>query len=216
MRSWVDLTSLVVAGSIAAGLLSCRAPEEVPAKREAVVRNLEEQDTPLTTEPVPAVAVVPEDSTASLLGQVSPLPPGEGGRRPGEGLVGTAPGEGGRRPGEGLVGTAPDFGIEPQALRLTAGGYMLDFRYKVTDPDKVRPIMNPKVRPYLKDRESGAVFLVPTPPKIGALRQTFRGTPPRKGAILGMMFANPGQFIKPGCHVDIIAGDCTIADLVVE
>jgi len=57
---------------------------------------------------------------ASLLGQGSPLPPGEGGRRPGEGQTTSAsllgqgsplpPGEGGRRPGEGLAASASLLG----------------------------------------------------------------------------------------------------------
>jgi len=114
------------------------------------------------------------------------------------------------------AGLRATWGIEPQAMRLTAGGYMLDFRYKVVDPEKAKAVMDPKVKPYLRDLESGAVFLVPTPPKVGALRQTYRGVLPRIGTIQGMMFANPGQFIKAGRRVAVVAGDCTISDLIVQ
>jgi len=76
------------------------------------------------------------EAPASMLGQGSPLPPGEGGRRPGEGLTTSAsmlgqgsplpPGEGGRRPGEGLTTSAsPDI---QDSVRVSSHKLELLFR----------------------------------------------------------------------------------------
>ena len=106
------------------------------------------------------------------------------------------------------------LGIEVVAMRLTSAGYMLDFRYRVLDPKKAKPLLDKKIHPQLIDQASGAVMAVPAPPKIGSLRQT----PPvaQAGLVYLAIFANPGQFIKAGNKVTVVYGDYKIENLVVE
>lgn len=106
------------------------------------------------------------------------------------------------------------WGIEPIAPLLSAGGYMIDFRYRVLDPEKARPLLQRTTKACLIDETTGAKMYVPSSPKVGPLRQT---TPePRKGGVYFVMFANPGTRIQRGQRVTITIGDCTLEDLMVQ
>ncbi|HEX2769171.1 MAG TPA: hypothetical protein VHN12_07775 [Geobacteraceae bacterium] len=107
-----------------------------------------------------------------------------------------------------------ELGIEVVALRLISVGHILDFRYKVIDPEKAKPLLDKKIKPYLLDQASGARMMVPAPPKIGALRQTPRVS--KAGQVYFSLFANPGKFIKSGNKVTVVYGDYKIENLVVE
>lgn len=106
------------------------------------------------------------------------------------------------------------LGIEVVAMRLTSAGHMLDFRYRVLDPEKAKPLLDKKINPYLLDQTSGARMMVPDPPKIGSLRQT----PPvaKAGLVYFAIFANPGKIVKAGNKVTVGYGDYKIENLVVE
>ncbi len=105
------------------------------------------------------------------------------------------------------------WGIEVLGIRLTAEGYMLDFRYRVLDPEKARPVFNRSVKPYLLHEGTGAKFMVPAPPKVGPLRASSNFEPNRN---YFMLFANPGRFVKRGDHVSIIVGEFKAEHLTVE
>jgi hypothetical protein len=105
------------------------------------------------------------------------------------------------------------WGIKILSIRLTAGGYMLDFRYSVGDAQKASPIFSRKINPYLIDQTSGAKFMVPESPKVGALRQTKK---PVAGKNYFIMFANPGQYIKKGNKVTVVIGDFKAENLTVQ
>lgn len=105
------------------------------------------------------------------------------------------------------------WGVQPEALRLSAGGYMLDFRFRVIDPDKAAPLFQRKIKPYLLDQASGAKFIVPTPPTVGPLRTTYK---PQANRIYVMLFANPGRFVKPGRLVTVVMGDFRAENLQVQ
>jgi hypothetical protein len=106
------------------------------------------------------------------------------------------------------------WGIEFASLRVSAGGYMVDFRYKVLDAEKAAPLARRDVRPYLLDVATGAKMLVPTTPKVGSLRQTpLKLTP---GRIYGAMFANPVQTVKAGSKVTVVIGDVRLENLTVQ
>jgi hypothetical protein len=111
----------------------------------------------------------------------------------------------------------PDFeekwGIKILNIRLSAGGYMLDFRYRVKDPEKASPLFDRKIKPYLIDQASGAKFLVPESPKVGALRQTRKPVAEKNYFII---FANPGKYIKKGNKVAVVIGDFKAEDLTVQ
>ena len=105
------------------------------------------------------------------------------------------------------------WGIKILSIRLTAGGYMLDFRYRVIDADKAAPLFDGKIKPYLVDLKSGAKCQVPESSKIGALRQTRK---PFANHNYFIMFANPGKLIKKENAVTIVVGDFRAENLTVQ
>jgi len=106
-----------------------------------------------------------------------------------------------------------EWGIEPLGINLSAAGYLLDFRYRVIDPEKALGFTDRSVKPYLIDQATGAKMYVPSPPKVGRLQQTSRK--PVAGRVHFVLFANPGRFVKPGAKVTVVFGDCQIKDLTV-
>lgn len=109
---------------------------------------------------------------------------------------------------------ADTLGIKVEGIRLSAAGYMLDFRYRVLDPVKAAPLLDRKIQPYLLDEASGARLAVPDAPKVGQLRATSRNK-----VIVGrnyyMLFANPGRYLRTGSKVTLVAGDARISGLTV-
>jgi hypothetical protein len=106
------------------------------------------------------------------------------------------------------------WGIEVVALRLSAGGNLLDFRYKVLDSDKAAPISHVEWKPYLIDEKTGAKMVVPKMPKIGSLRQT--AVKPVVGRVFTTLFTNPGQTLKSGSKATVVIGECRIENLTVQ
>lgn len=106
-----------------------------------------------------------------------------------------------------------NWGIEVDSARLSAGGYMIDFRYRVVDAVKAAPILDRSVKPYMVDQASGATFIVPAPPKVGQLRS---GKIIKEGRNYFIMFANPAQYVKPGNMIAVVIGECEIKDIVVQ
>ena len=112
---------------------------------------------------------------------------------------------------DGLVST---WGATVSSIRLTAGGYMIDFRYKVLDPEKAAPLGRRENKAYRVDESTGAKFLVPTTPKVGSLRQA-----PKKldaGKTYFVFFCNPGKYLKAGSTVTVVIGDFRAEHLVLE
>lgn len=105
------------------------------------------------------------------------------------------------------------WGIKVLSIRLSAEGNMLDFRYRVLNPEKALPLFDRSIKPYLVDEATGAMFTVPEPPKIGALRNTRKPQPDRNYFIL---FANPGRYVQKGKSVTVVIGDFKAEHLVVE
>ena len=108
------------------------------------------------------------------------------------------------------------WGIQIIGLRLTAAGYMLDFRYRIVDPNKALPIVDRRNKPYLIDQASGSRFMVPNPPKLGPLRQTTKYGKPKEGRTYFILFANPGRFINQGSEATVVIGDFRVENLTVE
>ncbi len=105
------------------------------------------------------------------------------------------------------------WGIRVLAVRRTAEGYMLDFRYRIVDADKAAPLFSSRIKPYLIDEASGAVMGIPNVPKVGSLRSTRK---PYQDRNYAMLFANPGQYIKTGARVTVVIGAFRAEHLVVE
>lgn len=105
------------------------------------------------------------------------------------------------------------WGVEVLFVRQTSAGYMLEFRYKVLDAEKAKPLFDRQIKPVLTHAESGATLIVPTPAKTGALRNS---NPPLPGHTYWMFFANPGKLVKPGEHVNIQIGDFLAEGVLVQ
>jgi len=105
------------------------------------------------------------------------------------------------------------YGIEIVALRHTASGHMLDFRFRVVDLDKAMPFFRKDMKPHLLDQKSGKSLSVPVPAKLGPMRPTGRN--PKLGVTYWMFFGNPG-LVQPGDKVTIVIGDYHLENLVVE
>ena len=107
-----------------------------------------------------------------------------------------------------------EWGIKVESMRLSSAGYMLDFRYRILDPQKAAPLLSRQVKPYLVDQESGSKLIVPAPPKVGSLRQ--KSYQPIPGKIYFVLFSNPGRLVKSGNKVTVVIGDFRAEDLIVE
>lgn len=106
-----------------------------------------------------------------------------------------------------------NFGIKVVSLRPTAGGRMLDLRFRVVDPEKAKAVLNKSKRAYLLDGNTGKTLPVPVT-KAGAMRQTTLN--PEKDRVYFMLFANPGGLVKEGGSVSLVIGDFRKDDIIVE
>jgi hypothetical protein len=112
-------------------------------------------------------------------------------------------------------GAADALGVKVEGVRLSAAGYMLDFRYRVVDADKARALFERKARPLLVDAATGLQLGVPNAPKLGQLR----ATGPRnvkENRTYSMLFANPGRHVERGTTLAFVIGEARIDGLTVE
>jgi hypothetical protein len=107
-----------------------------------------------------------------------------------------------------------DAGIRVESLRLSAADYMLDLRFRVTDPERAAPFFSRSAEAQLIDQASGARLVVPNTPKLGKLRQVARKDMGDRSYF--MLFANPGRYLKAGSEVTLVVGDARISNLKVE
>jgi hypothetical protein len=114
-------------------------------------------------------------------------------------------------------GDVRDWGVEPLAIRLSAAGYMLDFRLRVLDREKAAPLLVRKTECHLIAEKTGGVLQLARSPKIGALRSTVRTEEMvKQDRIYGALFANPGRLVQPGDRVTVVMGDFRAEHLVVQ
>jgi hypothetical protein len=109
---------------------------------------------------------------------------------------------------------AEDSGIHVESLRLSAADYMLDLRFRITDPERAAAFFSRKTEFQLVDPVSGARLGVPNTPKLGKLRQVARKDMTDRNYF--MLFANPGRYLKTGSRVILAAGDTHIGQFTVE
>lgn len=108
------------------------------------------------------------------------------------------------------------WGISVEGLRLTAEGYMCDFRFRVLDAGKAAPLLSRKNPASLLNETTGMMTYVPAPPKVGPLRQTVKLGKPVEGRTYFIFFANPGKLIKSGTKATVSIGDFVMPGLVVQ
>lgn len=105
------------------------------------------------------------------------------------------------------------WGIDIAGVRWVSSGYMLEFSYRVLDPDKAKPLNDRSNRPYLMDVASGVTLSVPALENVGEVRQS---SIPIANHIYFMVFGNPGKIVKPGNRVSIAIGKFHVDGLVVR
>jgi hypothetical protein len=107
------------------------------------------------------------------------------------------------------------WGVKFESLRTSANGNLLDFRYRIIDPEKASYLVDRRNKAYMIDQSSGKVLSVPTTAKVGPLRQTVRYGLPKADKIYFILFGNHG-LIKPGDKVSVVIGDFKLENLTVE
>ena len=111
-------------------------------------------------------------------------------------------------------GDREEAGIEVVWVRRTAHGHMLDFRYRVTDPERAKELLKRGTVAYLVHEPTGAKLGVPNMPKVGSLRQSTME--PAKGRVYFMIFSANGLAVEPGDRVDVVFGEYRFNNLTVQ
>ena len=107
-----------------------------------------------------------------------------------------------------------DWGIELVAMRTTAAGHMVDFRFRVVDAEKAAPLLKQQTKRYLVHQASGKVLSVPNTSKVGLLSNST--TNPQNGRTYWMYFGNHHKLVQKGDMVTVAIDDFRAIDLEVE
>ncbi len=97
-----------------------------------------------------------------------------------------------------LIDFRNDWGIEPVFLRVTANGYMVEFRYRVIDTEKALVLAARKIElmPRLKAMKSNARLAVPFFRTVGFIKSNRRFL--KEGKNYTTFFANQGEHLLRG------------------
>ena len=105
--------------------------------------------------------------------------------------------------------------VQPQKIRISAAGNLVDFRFRIIDPEKASYLVDRKNKAYMIDQSSGKVLSVPTTAKVGPLRQTVRYGLPKSDRVYFILFGNP-HVLKSGDKVTVVIGDFKAENIVIE
>jgi hypothetical protein len=105
------------------------------------------------------------------------------------------------------------WGVDVVGVRLLSSDWMLEFKYRVLDPDKAAPLLDQHVKPYLVDDVSGARLAVPAMENVGELRQH---TTPDANRNYFMIFGNANKIVPRGGHVSVVIGQFQASGLPVQ
>ena len=131
------------------------------------------------------------------------------------GPLGATPGADQPAEPEAKMSIEEQWGVKIESLRTSGAGNLLDFRYRIIDPEKASHLVDRRNKAYMIDQSSGKVLSVPTTAKVGPMRQTVRYGLPKKDRVYFVLFGNP-HLIKSGDKVTVVIGDFRVEDLVVE
>lgn len=112
-----------------------------------------------------------------------------------------------------MIDLSEKWGVQILGIRTSAAGYMLDFRYRVTDAAKAAPIFKRGNKPVLVDERSKQEFQVASSPTVGPMRSS---NAPLVGRTYFMLFGNPGGYIRPGGKVAVKVGPFHVEGLIVQ
>ena len=111
-------------------------------------------------------------------------------------------------------GDREESGIEVVWVRRTAHGHMLDFRYRVTDPEKAKELLKRRTAAQLVHEPSGAALPVSDAPKLGRLRQSTME--PEMGRVYFVIFDANGLRVAQGDKVTVVFGKYRFDNLTVQ
>ena len=105
------------------------------------------------------------------------------------------------------------WGVEVIGVRLVSSDWMLEFKYRVLNPEKAAPLLDQHVKPYLVDDASGARLAVPAMENVGELRQH---TAPTANREYFMIFGNANKIVSRGGRVSVVIGQFQASELPVQ
>lgn len=111
-------------------------------------------------------------------------------------------------------GDREEAGIEVVWVRRTANGHMLDFRYRVTDPEKAKELLKRRTAAQLVHVPSGAALSVSDAPKLGRLKQSTME--PEEGRVYFVIFDAKGLRVTQGDKVNVVFGKYRFDNLTVQ
>lgn len=101
-----------------------------------------------------------------------------------------------------------EWGIKLYGIRSTAGGYMLEMKFRVLEHEKAFPLLKRDTKRYVIVEKSGAVLEVPFTQKLGSLRSSVRtSNMVKEDRNYLALFANPGKHVNPGDKVTLVIGN---------
>ena len=105
------------------------------------------------------------------------------------------------------------WGVDSLHVKLVESGEIVRFSWRVTDPERAKPLHDKKIDPVLTDPQAGVQLVVPSMEKVGQLRQS---STPEAGKSYWMAFSNKGRLVKRGDHIDVVIGGFKAQGLIVE
>ena len=90
---------------------------------------------------------------------------------------------------------------------------MIDFRYRVIDPEKASLILKKDSTIYLLDQATGTRLSIPIT-KLGPLKQS--SLKPVANKVYFILFGNPGKHVKQGNKVTVVIADFREEDFKVQ
>ncbi len=105
------------------------------------------------------------------------------------------------------------WGVDSFSAKVVESGQMVRFSYRVSDPQKAKPLSDKKASPVLIDERAHVKLVVPKMEKIGELRQS---TAPEAGKSYWMVFSNKGRLVKPGDRISVEIGKFRVDEILVQ
>jgi hypothetical protein len=105
-------------------------------------------------------------------------------------------------------------GVEVVALRLTAAGRMLDFRYRVKDPAKASVLLNRKTKAHAIYLPTGETLGVPRTARAGRMKSS--AAEGKMDRVYFIFFDARGQQVKSGDRVTVVFGGHRFEELAVQ
>lgn len=118
-----------------------------------------------------------------------------------------------QRSGHAAFYYASTWGVDQLRARRTESGSLIRFSYRVVDANLAKPLHEKQAEPHMIALRTHAVLTVPTMENVGQLRQS---ESLQDGKDYWVLFSNKGNLVKVGDRVDVVIGDFSVSNMVVE